>query len=156
MSEVKEWINKEFPTLKVIKWEEIEEAKSPAGKLYKRFMAKRRRLPHNQREPRLAFHGTKARSIHYVRQNGYNKNPSKSTKEQHGSKARAKEVTYFATNPDTAKEYCCAKHKIIVNELLLHGQEGVDHFFTGTKDQSVIGLSNSYCCALPRFIITYE
>ena len=158
LSDVKERIN-QFPTLKVTKWEEVEAAKPPHGELYKRFMAKKWRLPHSQRKLHLAFHGTKARFIRNICQNGYDSPPTfpwKFTKKQRrGRKAKKdKKVTFFSTNPDSAKKYCCDEHKMIVNELLFHGKDGVDSFLT--KDQSVIGLSNPYCCALPRFIITYE
>lgn len=155
LTDIKEWI-KQFPTLKVTKWEEIEAAKSPNGKLYIRFMTKIRRLPRNQRKLRLAFRGTEARFIHNICQNGYNSPlmPSKSIKKR-GRKARAKKFMYFATNPDAAKEHCCDEHKIIVNELLLHGQDGQVNYLL-TKDQNVIGLNNPYYYALPRFIITYE
>ena len=143
LTTVKKRISREFGCLQMKDWEEIEAAKPPHGKLYRRFKAAVLSLPPKAQQNRcLAFRGIRAKYLNNIRKNGYNNRMKASEKEE--------KFMYFATNPDAAKEYCCSKQTIIVNELLL----GRDRYYREFGDK--IGLMNPYHYALPQFIFTLQ
>lgn len=148
LTTVKKWISREFGCVNTMDWEEIEAAKPPRGELFRRFKAKMLSLPRAaQRNRCLAFRGIHAQYLSNICKNGYN---NKMKGRKRSGKRSIEKYMYFATNPDTAKKYCCSQKKIIVNELLL----GRDRYYH--KINGKIGLRDPYHFALPRFIFTLQ
>ena len=133
---------KKFSNLTVVSLDENPHAK-PGGQLFNRFKNAYDKLPKNQRNTCLAFHGTSVNNIQSICSNGYDPKLRGRNGQAYGA------GEYFATSPNTSMGYCSGG-QMLLNELLL-GQSGTHHTRTGD-----IVVMKDPDHDLPRYVITFK